>query len=183
MADGWIMYGLAGLSLVLGFVALLGQKIYIDSQTNQPTEVELPLVGKLKTNYPALAFVLVGAFLAAYTWSKPRDLGEEQWTITGSFLPPAGENVVWEQGTLVLLPKAFDAAMAPNGTFQITGSIPKGKRFEEVVTSIMYTNGKVSGQINVSEEYRKYDAHETSLVKSAGDKLREYSPATLVVYE
>lgn len=183
MTEGWIMYGLAAFSLVLGFVALLAQKTYVDTRTNQPTEIELPLVGKLKTNYPALVFVAVGTFLAAYTWSKPRDLGEEQWTITGSLRQPKGETIKWEGGTLILLPKAFDVAVAPNGTFQIVGSIPKGDKFEDVITSIMYTNGKVSGQINVAEEYRKFQAHEPSLVKSMGDRLREYSPVILTVYE
>ncbi|HTT38609.1 MAG TPA: hypothetical protein VMH32_13180 [Burkholderiales bacterium] len=183
MTNGWIMYALAALCLVLGFVALLAQKTYVDTKTNQPTEVELPLVGKLKTNYPALVFVAVGAFLAAFTWSKPRDLGEEQWTITGSLRQPAGATIKWEEGALVLLPKAFDVALASNGTFQIAGSIPKGEKFEDVITSILYTNGKVSGQINVAEEYKKFQAHQPSLVKSAGARLRDYAPVTLTVYE
>src|ERR1700739_2244340 len=160
MTDGWIMYGLAAFCFILGFAALLAQKTYVDTQTNQPTEVELPLVGKLKTNYPALVFVAVGAFLAAFTWSKPRNLGEEEWTITGSLRQPAGEALKWEDGALVLLPKAFDVALPPNGTFQITGSIPQGKQFEDIVTSILYTNGKVSGQINGRKRFKKVYARQ-----------------------
>ena len=60
MTESTIIYLLAGLCFVLGFVALLKQKTYIDSQTNQPTEIELPFVGKLTTNYPALGFVFIG---------------------------------------------------------------------------------------------------------------------------
>ena len=71
MTESTIIYLLAGLCFVLGFVALLKQKTYIDSQTNQPTEIELPFVGKLKSNFPALVFVVVGAFLAYSGWSKP----------------------------------------------------------------------------------------------------------------
>ena len=63
------------------------------------------------------------------------------------------------------------------------GSIPKGKKFEDVITSIMYTNGKVSGQINVAEEYKRFQSQQPSLVKSAGARLREYAPMTLTVYE
>jgi hypothetical protein len=34
-----IMYVLAGLCFILGAIALMMQKTYIDKQTNQPTEV------------------------------------------------------------------------------------------------------------------------------------------------
>ena len=49
MTDSKIVYGLAALCFLPGFAVLLMQKVYIDSQTNQPTEVELPILGKLKT--------------------------------------------------------------------------------------------------------------------------------------
>lgn len=74
------------------------QKTYIDSQTNEPTEIELPLIGRLRSNFPALVFVVVGALLAYAGWSKPpADLGEEPWTITGSFVAPKDVPVKWEK--------------------------------------------------------------------------------------
>ena len=53
---------LGALCVLLGFVALLSSKIYIDDKTNAPTEVELPIIGKLKSNCPALLS----------SWSAPR---------------------------------------------------------------------------------------------------------------
>lgn len=182
MTESQIVYGLAALCFLLGFAALLMQKIYIDSQTNQPTEIELPLVGKLKTNIPALVFVGIGAFLAYVAWSKPPDLGEEQWTITGSFLAPKGEAVKWEDGTLAVLPRAFESTPLQDGSFQIQGSIQKGKKFEDVATAIVYTNAKVSAQINVADEYNKLIAGKQSLLKTPGDNLRVYSSETVNVF-
>jgi hypothetical protein len=179
MTETEIIYALSGLCFVLGFIALLLQKTYVDSQTNQPTEIELPLVGKLKSNFPALIFVVVGTFLAYAAWSKPPDQGDEEWTITGSFLPPKGETVNWQEGTLAILPKTFDSVELQDGRFEIQGSIPKGKKFEDVVTAIIYSKDNVSAQINVGDEYKKFVAGEQSLLKSCDDNSREYSPETV----
>jgi hypothetical protein len=54
-----LKYGFAVLLAVLGLVALLKQKTYLDSKTGQPTQIEIPLIGKMKTNYPALIFVFL----------------------------------------------------------------------------------------------------------------------------
>lgn len=39
MDSAYILFGIAVLSIILGFAALLSQKIYLDPTTNQPTEV------------------------------------------------------------------------------------------------------------------------------------------------
>ena len=44
----------AGL-IVLGFFALLAQRIYIDSGTLTASEIEIPFLGKMKANFPALS--------------------------------------------------------------------------------------------------------------------------------
>jgi len=45
---------------ILGFIALLSSRIYIDQPSNSTGEVEVPFLGKPKGNYPALVFVLLG---------------------------------------------------------------------------------------------------------------------------
>jgi hypothetical protein len=183
MTGELILYALAGFCFLLGFVALLVQKTYIDSTTNQPTEIVLPLIGKLKTNFPALAFVLIGAFVACFTWSKTSELGQEPWVISGSFQAPPGKAVKWEEGALALVPKAFEAAPDRGGGFQITGLIPKGKKFEDVITEIIYTNGTFTGRINLVEEYKKHIARQQSLIKDAGANYRDYSTVLVTTYE
>jgi hypothetical protein len=178
-----VMYALAGLCFVLGMIALLKQKTYIDAETQQPTEVEIPIIGKLKTNYPALVFVVIGGFLAAIPWYKEcpvkTDVGKQSWIITGAFLPPPGGNLKMEEGVLTLSPKDFETIPFPNGTFRITGNIQKDKKIEDVVDSICYTNGNFSGFIVLSNEYNKFKSGKPSLIETAGERNRNYKPFVL----
>ena len=66
-----LKYFLAAILIILGFIALLRQKTYIDSKTKQPTEIEITKLGKFKSNYPALAFVVLGFVLAFFVGSIP----------------------------------------------------------------------------------------------------------------
>ena len=61
-----ILYAIAALSIILGFIALIKQKVYLDKDTKKQTELEIPILGKLKTNYPSLVFVFLGFFLVYY---------------------------------------------------------------------------------------------------------------------
>lgn len=56
----YYLCSLAGLVMVVGGIWLLfKQKIYIDRESNQVTEIDTPF-GKFKTNYPALALFALG---------------------------------------------------------------------------------------------------------------------------
>jgi hypothetical protein len=46
-----------------GVIALLKQKVVVD-EAGHVTEIEIPLVGKFKSNYPSLAAVAIGTLLA-----------------------------------------------------------------------------------------------------------------------
>jgi len=182
-----IMYVLAGLCFILGAIALMMQKTYIDKQTNQPTEIEIPILGKLKTNYPSLVFVVIGGVLAAIPWYKESPvqppIGKEQWVITGAFLAPPGETLRWETGIITILPKVFEAVPYPNGTFQIIGTIPKDKKIEDMVSAINYTNGKFSSCILVSNEYKKFKEGKASVIETEGDTCLKLKPVALNRYE
>lgn len=127
MIDSIILYLMSGLCIVLGFVALLLQKTYVDTNTNTPTEVELPLIGKLKTNIPALVFLLVGAGLAFYAFHAREQKGHEDWSISGKFVAPAGRQIEWEAGTIYLWPKPYEDGVGADGTFAFDVAVPPGK--------------------------------------------------------
>jgi hypothetical protein len=181
-----IMYVLAGLCFVLGMIALIKQKTYIDTETRQPTEVEIPIIGKLKTNYPALIFVVIGGVLAAIPWYKEcpvkTDVGKQSWVITGAFLPPPGKNLKMEAGVITLSPRDFTPIPFPNGTFKIDGNIQKDKEVEEVIDSICYTNGNFSGVIVLNDEYNKFKDGKPSLIETVGERHRIYKPLSLTNY-
>lgn len=52
-----------------GIYALLKQQVVVD-QNGQPSEIELPWFGKIKTNYPSLIAVGLGIALATFVASK-----------------------------------------------------------------------------------------------------------------
>jgi hypothetical protein len=63
-----------GLTLCLGSLyVLLRQKPVVD-QRGRVTQIQLPIFGKLKTNYPSLVAFFIGAFLVwfpLYKWPAP----------------------------------------------------------------------------------------------------------------
>jgi hypothetical protein len=84
---------LAALSFVLGFVALLSSRIYINPNTKAKLAVDLPILGKMQTNHPAPIFVFVGAALAFLAMEKgPRDTS---WTIAGELREPSNQIKDW----------------------------------------------------------------------------------------
>jgi len=77
------MYVLSALILALGGVSLFAQKVRkVDKETGEETIIELPFFGKLRTNYPALAFAFIGAAMAVFTLEKTLE-SSDQWVITG----------------------------------------------------------------------------------------------------
>ena len=93
VSSAYILFGIALLSIILGFVALLSQKVYLDATTKQPTEVQIPFLGKIKSNYPALVFAFLGAALAFYAFQKSFPLPPpplEDWTRLTFSLTQAG---------------------------------------------------------------------------------------------
>lgn len=87
--DALIVYGISILSIVLGFIALLAQKTYINPETNEPSEVEIPFIGKIKTNYPAVIFVFLGFAAALHAFNK----SEPQFPLTGKVISRGASSV------------------------------------------------------------------------------------------
>ena len=138
--------------IVLGFLALLAQKIYIDAGTLAPSEIEIPLLGKMKANFPALIFVFLGAALVVVALKLYTAPAPIQWTINGQLVSDA-PGLNWQNGQLALFPRKFDMRVDPDtGRFLITIDIEPGKTFEDVVEKIDYSHPKGSVQINTQKE-------------------------------
>ena len=57
----------AGLTMILGTIFLLfREKIFLDAETKRVLYVELPLLGKMKTNTPTLALFVLGLCAVLY---------------------------------------------------------------------------------------------------------------------
>jgi hypothetical protein len=190
----FITLGLATLSFVLGFVALLSSKIYVNPKTRAKLEVEIPLLGKMQSNYPALLFVFIGAALAVYTIGKHFDFEKSKldfektkistaphetiWNIHGQLRQPAGNAIDMREGAklkLVEYGPSFD--IWADGRFTIQVALPEGKDFEDMVDQIAYTSDRATALIfpRVEREAFAKDRNSSKLKEMPG-KTRVYKP-------
>ncbi len=57
----------AGLIVLVGGLILVGKgKVLIDKETKQVVDIELPVLGKIKTNVPALVYFIMGVLMVLY---------------------------------------------------------------------------------------------------------------------
>lgn len=183
MTLGYILLSISFLSIVMGFVALLTQRIYLDASTQEKTEIELPLFGKMKTNYPALIFVFLGFALSFYVFDKCYPPQKEPWELSGQFISP-GRAIDWETGSLSIFPSDYDIDIDEKGFFMIKTQLDEGVDIEAVVQSFMYSHKNASIEVFPLEEYRKYTTGaETSLIDRALPNSRKYKPVPVNIYE
>src|SRR5882757_3424246 len=179
----FMMYGISILLIILGFIALLKQKTYIDPETKQPTEVEVPVLGKLKTNYPALVFIFLGFAAAYFAFNKPKS--KDLWTIQGSFASPLNKKINWEKGDIWLKP--IELTEPPhinnNGIFTINLLLDQGLTFEDAIESIQFTLDSAQVEpILTRNEYKKYRQKEQSLLSDINPHERYYNKLPLNFY-
>jgi hypothetical protein len=177
------MYVLSALILALGGVSLFIQKVYkVDQETGGKIEIELPWFGKLRTNYPALAFAFIGAGMATFTFNKTCEV-RDQWVIHGQFKTPDSGAIDWTKGVLTLFPKQFNPILEKDGSFHIELNLPRSRKFEDVVGQISYFNwsGNVSAAILVDEEYQKFKRGDPTFLKMAEGTTRRYGPVEVRV--
>ena len=76
-----VLTAVSGALVLLATMLLIAtRRIYIDKATNQPTEVEFPILGKMKTQSPALFLVAVGGVLCAYSSFQAAELWKRSTT-------------------------------------------------------------------------------------------------------
>lgn len=178
----YILYGISLVCIVLGFTALLKQKTYIDSETKEPTEVELPILGKMKTNYPSLIFLAMGIFLAAFVFNKSYSPTKRMndWVITGRLVDTTHSIDNFSFGELKIIPKDVEDKISPNGTFEIRMQLEEGHEFEDEVENITYTNKNFSVYLQPSEEKKKKDKNDnSSMLDRYTKRTRTYKPVIL----
>lgn len=178
----YILYGISLVAIILGFIALLKQKTYIDKKTNQVTEVSLPIFGRMKTNYPSLLFLATGISLAFYVFSKSYDKTTE-WTVKGRFTDPTNKVTDFNTGELKVIPGNINCKVGRDGAFEITMKIKDGIDFEEAVESIVYSCDNYSASIlPLSEKEKKKLKDNTCLLSSDTRTTRTYKAVPLNNY-
>src|SRR5215469_3982954 len=62
----YICAGAGALMVAGGIWLIYKQKIYLDAETSEVLQIELPWLGKFKTNVPVLGLFIIGFVLLAY---------------------------------------------------------------------------------------------------------------------
>jgi len=175
-----LVYGISALSIVLGFIALLTQKIYIDPTTKEPTvEVEIKFLGKLKTNIAALAFLFLGIALAVFAFNKSYPVKKVEWTLIGQLTNEGNQSIKWDEGTLAVLPKDIDVELGERGSFSITLKVEEGKTIEDAIQMIDYSHPVGRVCIRLKKEYEDYSNGRESLIQEATENVRRYRPVPI----
>jgi hypothetical protein len=82
---------IAGILLLGCTMLLVGlRRIYFDAETKQPTEIELPFFGKVRTQAPAILLILIAAALVLYPLTKAT---QDEVTLEGD-VQTRGEEVI-----------------------------------------------------------------------------------------
>ncbi|HET7065485.1 MAG TPA: hypothetical protein VFI49_14530 [Rudaea sp.] len=164
---------LAALMTVLSFLALIKSKVYINEQTNTPTSVDLPILGKISTNYPALIFVMLACALAFYAVKTNADVQQQnaqiqkelalaqddEWVVTGQILAPPGasRDIDLRNGTVEAVPAFPAVSIDRTGKFELRVKLRHGDDFEKSIGLIDYTNLELgSAQIIPAEELQAF---------------------------
>lgn len=175
-----LLIGLGTLSILLGFIALLSQKIYLHPETKELTEVEVPILGRLRTNYPALVFVLLGFSLIFYVVGTmpPKPV---KWLVEGRFIAN-NPKMIWHLDKLSIHPCDFTPSM-DNGKFTISLELGEGVTFEDKVEKISYADSGGSFTIWPKKELKLDEkGNDASLLKARTATTRVYKDVHLTTF-
>lgn len=174
----YILYGISLIAIVLGFIALLKQKTYIDTNTNKVTEVSLPFLGKFKSNYPSLFFLVIGGSLAFFVFDRSYYNSTDnttEWNISGRLVDTSNSIENFSFGELKVIPRRIESKVSPEGKFEIVMQIKDGVKFEDEVECIDYTyRGLSVNLLTAAEKEKKEKKDNTSLLKVLGNRTRVY---------
>jgi len=176
-----IIYAISLLAIVLGFVALLKQKTYIDSETKNPTEIEIPTLGKLKTNYPALVFVFLGFAAAIFAFSKSEVKEKVHWAIKGRLVDTTHKIEDWREGDIRIIPfeNTTYSIDKNTGAYTIDMDIDKGLNFEDVANCIVYSHKLGNAQLYPMDEFTNHKKGKPSLLRGKTNPTRFYGDLLL----
>jgi hypothetical protein len=171
-----ILYSIAGLSIILGFIALLKQKTYLDPKTNEPTSVEISNIGKMKSNYPALVFAFLGFALAVIAMLN-RDVpvvpkpGKVNWTIQGTIKNPKFDSITdYSDFTVELAEPEIECEVGSDGKYKIKLQLDSGQSLESKYDRLEFSAGNEK-IVNIDPIYLRDEL--SNFKKGLKSKLRK----------
>ena len=178
------LYSIAALSIILGFVALLTQKIYIDKDTKQKIDFTIPFFGKIKTNYPALIFTILGFWLIYYVTDKSYPPSQINWVLEGYFV--CQDSIKFDDETIYVHPSNIVSSLPENpntkGKFRIDIRIDEDKSIEDVIEYFSYDHNLGGNiRVNLENELDKFNEGDvSSLIKERSTSSLNFKDLQLI---
>jgi hypothetical protein len=117
-----VLTAVSGAVVLLTTMLLIAmRRIYIDKETNQPTEFDFPLLGKMKTQTPALFLIAVGGILSAYSSYEAAELWKESIMATVPGTLDGEVQLDGAKATVLVLavPTQYENARQSSGKFSL----------------------------------------------------------------
>lgn len=181
MGTVYFMYSISTLLIIFGFIALLTQKVYIDPNTNQPTEIQIPFFGKLKTNIPSIAFLFLGFMLAFITFAKSYH-PEVKWEINGSVRNLGDKDIDWSVADVILIPMVSRIEISDRGIFTGIAMIEEGKALQDAYTEIVISHPNAGKSFYLKTLFDNYNEGKESLIEISEKQYVKFKPLPVEQY-
>jgi hypothetical protein len=163
---------IAGSILLVFTMALVGfRRIYIDRETTRPIEFEFPLIGKVRSQAPALFLIAAGVLLVMYPLTKG---GADQATIEGE-IKAQGKPVT----VLVFaVPQEYQMTVDGSGPFSMHVPLIPGTEYRvkfEIAQQIVSDQpGKLANN-HIKLKPLEYTPSDASLIKPIKEGISDES--------
>lgn len=117
-----LLAAVAGAIVMISTMVLIGmRRIYVDKETKEVTEIDFPLLGKMKTQSPALFLIAVGFMLTGYAVYQDATLWSKSMTETTPGTLEGEIELDGSNATVLVLavPSQYENARQSSGKFSI----------------------------------------------------------------
>jgi hypothetical protein len=177
-----IVVGIFGLCVITSCISLFFQKIYFDPNIMKPIEVEVPILGKVKSNYPAVIFLVVGVagiLTVVNIYKEPEIQPNKDWTISIEMRTPRGIPVDLRYCDINIAPSEPKITKrTENGQLEVIAKLPIGKKPEDLISFIKITGPNFSGEVKPKKEQQLKDLGRKTQLFEEGADYQEYRIST-----
>ena len=170
-------YAIATLLIILGFIALIVQKVYINPENPQVSEIHLPLLGKLKTNYPSVVFVFIAAALILIPPNKIQGSDEKlnEWNIAGK-LTSSIDDINWKETEFIIHPSDVSFDIEDDGMYVLTiDDVPESVDIEKIARWIYIKHPKLETfKINTDQEIKRWKNDDIESIVASFKRDQQY---------
>ena len=139
--------------LIGGGLYLLHKQIVIkDSVTGEMSEIDIPIFGRVKSNYPSLIALFFGPALIVYIISQLPPLSNPLLPVEGKFSTSQSGTEIFESMRINIVPQSHVGNAYSNGAFEM--NIPFDKEQEPYTAHVSYRINNIKHTLSTPVKFR-----------------------------